>query len=82
VMMTREEIDEARAQGNQRRLQELRESLVARRETAMQSIAQRAGELRTAADGEKKEFRKLLNAVKYFENLLSHVASDPLTERG
>ena len=49
-----------------------------RRRAALQDIAARAGQLDTANDDDKVEFRKLINSVSYFDNLLADLAADPL----
>lgn len=74
VMMIREEMDEADTAA----LEEIRRSLQARRETTLRQIADTADRLDTAADNTKKDFRKLLNTVKYLDNLLSELAENPL----
>ena len=79
VMMLREELEEARSADNPEALiTRLRSSLEARRADTLQQIASRAEQLATSSDEEKKELRKLLNSVKYFDNLLEELVSDPL----
>jgi molecular chaperone HscB len=78
VMMLREEIDDARTAADAATLERHQSGLNARREDALRRIADVADRLATASDNEKMEFRKLLNAIKYFDNLLAELAVDPL----
>ena len=78
VVMLREEVEQARADGNEAVLDHLRSTVTERRRAALQDIAARAGQLDTANDDDKVEFRKLINSVSYFDNLLADLAADPL----
>ena len=78
VMALREQIDEARSSQDAEPVEQIRSSLQARRAQALEQIASRADRLAEHNDEEKREFRRLLNSLKYFDNLLEQVADDPL----
>lgn len=80
VMMLREEIEEARDANDQECLDRIRDSLADRREETLRRVAETADALATTDDDTKTEFRKLLNSLKYFDNLLADLASDPLNQ--
>lgn len=77
VMMLREEIDDAKAQVDSAILDQLQASIHTKRTETLQAIATRADHLFEAEGDDKKEFRKLLNSVKYYDNLLVEIGSDP-----
>lgn len=77
VMMLREEIDDAKDQSDSATLDQLTTSIQTKRTETLQSIAERADHLFEAKGDDKKEFRKLLNSVKYYDNLLAEIGSDP-----
>lgn len=78
VMMLREEIEEATDEKDQESLDRIRRSLADRREETLRKVADTADRLATVDNETKTEFRKLLNSLKYFDNLLADLASDPL----
>ncbi|UCC30648.1 MAG: Fe-S protein assembly co-chaperone HscB, partial [Phycisphaerales bacterium] len=78
VMALREQIDEAQSSQDAEPVEQMRSSIQARRTQALEQIASRADQLSAHNDEEKKEFRRLLNSLKYFDNLLDQVAADPL----
>jgi len=82
VMMLREEIDEARSAGNVAALDRHREAIQSRRDEALQKIASGADRLTILGDDERRELRRLLNSVKYFDNLLAELTVDPLAVAG
>lgn len=81
VMMLREQVDEVKAAGDTAALEVHRSKIAKRRAATLQLIADRADRLDTSGEDERKELRRLLNSVKYFNNLLREVASDPLAEK-
>ncbi len=78
VMTLREEIEEAHATGDDAQIERLRSTISAYRADILEQIAARADRLATSDDEEKREFRKLINSVKYYETLLEELAADPL----
>ncbi len=78
VMMIREEIEEARAAGDQAALDRHRGAIAQRREQTLGRIAEHAERLASSSDEQKKELRLLLNSMKYYDNLLAELAEDPL----
>jgi len=78
VMMLREAIEQARQIADDVSLEKHRTAIGRRRDQAMKEIEQRADNLRGASDEERKAFRMLLNSIKYFDNLLAELATDPL----
>lgn len=78
VMVLREQVDEAQSSHDGEPVEQMRSSIQARRAEALEQIASRADQLAAHSDEEKKEFRRLLNSLKYFDNLLEQVAADPL----
>lgn len=74
IMMIREEMEEAEGDD----LTEIREPLLARRSDALNQIGSSADQLATADDETQTSFRKLLNSIKYYDNLLSELAENPL----
>lgn len=80
VMMLREQIDEARAAGDGATLARVRASLLDRRTQALARVASLADALATADAAAKRDYRKLLNSIRYFDNLLAQLPVDPLAE--
>jgi molecular chaperone HscB len=80
VMELRERIDEARAADNATSMTELRGEIEARRADTMKQIIERADSLAAAYDDERKSYRKLLNSIRYFDNLLAELVADPLAQ--
>ena len=78
VMIIREQLEESRSAAKPEAQVELRTSLTARRQHTLRQIAERAGGLATLDAAGKKDLRKLLNSIKYFDNLLEELAADPL----
>jgi molecular chaperone HscB len=79
IMILREEIEEARRADDSKQTERLRSTISASREETFLHLANRADQLTLANDNEKREFRKLINSVKYFDNLLEELVDDPLT---
>lgn len=78
VMTLREDIEEAHAAGDDTRIERLRSTINAFRTEILEQISARADHLSTSDDETKREFRKLINSVKYYETLLGELAIDPL----
>jgi len=78
VLMIREEMDAARSEGDAAALERLRASLADRREATVEQLGIDAARLAAADDAARREFRKRINSIKYFDNLLSDLAVDPL----
>ncbi|MBI4718701.1 MAG: Fe-S protein assembly co-chaperone HscB [Planctomycetes bacterium] len=78
VMILREQIEEARSAGRNDELERLRATLSASRGAALETVAARADSLPQASLEERREFRKLLNSIRYYDNLLSEVSVDPM----
>ena len=78
VMEMREQIAEANSAGDSSRLQALRHAIAARRESALAEIETLCGKLEDATEAARRDLRKLLNSMKYFDNLLNDLAEDPL----
>ena len=80
VMVLREQIDEAKAAGDTAAIDDHRTALAERREATIRQIAECADGLETSTEDQKKEMRRLLNSVKYYDSLLKELATDPLAE--
>ena len=80
VMILREEIDQAKTADDDEALQRHRESIAARRQDTLQQIAALAESVAGLDEVERKVLRRLLNSMKYFENLLAELAGDPFSE--
>ncbi len=78
VMMLREEIEQAQAKGDDAAIARHRGAIAKRRDETLEEIAGRADGLWEASDEDKKGFRVLLNSIKYFDNLLTELAVNPL----
>ncbi len=80
VMMIREEVELARSSSDAAALQRHRQTILARRSLALQDIAGRAERITVSSDEEKRELRRRLNSMKYFDNLATELAGDPLEQ--
>ncbi|RME41311.1 MAG: hypothetical protein D6788_01505, partial [Planctomycetota bacterium] len=63
--------------GDRETLARLRETITRKRDETLAEIKRRAEALEGASDDDKIELRKLLNAMKYFDNLLEDLTEDP-----
>ncbi|MEK7756340.1 MAG: iron-sulfur cluster co-chaperone HscB C-terminal domain-containing protein, partial [Planctomycetota bacterium] len=77
VMMLREEIDQAKTAGDDDALQRHRESIAARRQETLRQIAALAESSADLEEFRRAELRRLLNSMKYYDNLLTELAVDP-----
>lgn len=82
VMELREQIEEAKLSGDQSAFDSMRDRVMGQKQQALDEIASRAETLPTTDENQKREFRKLLNAMRYYENLLDELAVDPLAASG
>jgi len=71
VMMLREEIEAARAGGDEGALQEIREALLAEQSRTDQEIRSLCEKLESGSVEAKEQLRLRLNAMKYYNNLLA-----------
>lgn len=78
VMMLREEIDQAKTADDDEALVRHRESIAARRQESLRQIAVLAESSADLGAPERKSLRRLLNSMKYLDNLLAELAVDPL----
>ena len=78
VMTLREEIAEAHEEKDSKAPGRIRDALTARRVETLEQIGPLAEELDQADDERKIKLRRLINAMKYFDNLLAELAEDPL----
>jgi molecular chaperone HscB len=78
VMMLREQIDEAKTIGNDAALERQREIIAARRQDTLRQIAALAESIAGLDEPRRRVLRRLLNSIKYFDNLLIELAADPL----
>lgn len=78
VMMLREEIDQAKTANDDNALLGHRESIATQRQVALQQIAVLAESSAALDEPNRKALRRLLNSMKYFDNLLTELAVDPL----
>jgi hypothetical protein len=79
-MEIRERIEEAKSAGELSGFDALRETVAARRDTTLSEIGSLCANLEIAPDETRLEIRKLINSMKYFDNLLSDLAGDPLAK--
>lgn len=79
IMMLREEIDRAKAAGDDDALRRHRVSIAARRQETLRQIAALAESTADLDEQRRKVLRQLLNSMKYFDNLLLELAKDPLS---
>jgi len=80
VMMLREEIDQAKTADDDEALQRHRESIATRRQETLRQIAALAESVAGLDEPKRKVLRRLLNSMKYFDNLLAELAVDPFSE--
>ncbi len=73
VMMLREDIEDAKAAGNQDALGELRKRIDARRSTTQAAIEALCERLDEPSDEVRVNLRRQLNAMKYLNNLLTEL---------
>lgn len=73
VMMLREEIEEARLNGDAATLARIRESVLAERTACERRVAELAGQLTAPGDETRDRLRLELNAMKYYQNLLAQL---------
>ena len=78
VMTLREQIEEARAQSDAEALDRVRTTVTTKRTDTMSQISARVDHLATSDTDAKQEVRRLLNSIKYFDNLLAELVDDPL----
>jgi molecular chaperone HscB len=81
VLMFREEIEDTKASGDAASLRAIKETLLARRETALERIAELARALETDEPQIKLRLREQLNTVKYWNNLLEQIPPAGVVER-
>lgn len=80
VMQLREEIDDAKTTGDEPALARLRDSLAERRESTDERIRGIAVRLPEVDEPSRTELRRLLNSMKYIDNLLAEAAADPFAK--
>lgn len=80
VMEIREKIEEAKSKGDSSSFEALHEAITARRDSTIHGIEALCAKLDGAPGETGRELRKLLNSMKYFDNLLSDLAGDPLSK--
>ncbi len=73
VMSLREEIDEAKSSVDHATLDRIRQSVSAQRDDAQSRIAELCRDIDRAGPEAKSELRLQLNAMRYFNNLLSQL---------
>lgn len=69
AMMLREEIEEARAAGDESRLEGLKKEILSKQQIVLEQIALLARDLNKDAPVAGKALREQLNAIKYWNNL-------------
>jgi len=72
VMMTREEMEDARAGGDEAKVERIRREVADDKARVEGRIAMLCDQLSSGDEGVKKQLRAELNAVKYLNNLLMH----------
>ncbi len=80
VMTLREEIDQARSDDDTEAIDRHRDAINERRKNGLEDLAKLADRLDACDEDERGEFRKRLNSIKYFDNLLAQLTTDPLAE--
>lgn len=73
VMMLREQIEEAKAEGRAAELASIKQSVQQRRSGALEEITATAGRLDAGAEGTRDALRLQLNAMKYWDNLMAQL---------
>lgn len=81
VMTMREEIQTAQSVGDEAALAMLRENVRKRRAANMDDLLALASRLPALAEAGRRDLRKILNAIRYFENLTAELAVDPFTRQ-
>jgi len=71
VMLLREELEEAKAGGNEAGIQAVRSKVIEKKQVAERLVADACGQLPQAANETKDSLRLHLNALKYLNNLLA-----------
>ena len=82
IMTLREEIDQACNDGDTEAIARHRNTITERRQHVLEQVANWADRLDACDENERVEFRKQLNSIKYFDNLLTQLTIDPLAEAG
>lgn len=80
VMELREKIEEAQDSDDREALEEMRSPIATRRGEMLERIGKAADMLDSSSDGEKRELRLEINAVKYLDTLLEELAADPFAQ--
>ena len=80
VMTLGEQIDQARETGDHAAIKKLRIAVKARRLDTLQKVSGLASQVVTSSEHQKTELRRMLNSIKYFENLLAQLTADPLEQ--
>lgn len=70
VMMMREDLEEARASGDEKRIQSIRADVLEQRRAAQSTVAELCNRLTEQSDEVHDELRLKLNGLKYLNNLL------------
>jgi molecular chaperone HscB len=73
ILMLREEIEEAKAGGDEAALAVMRRQLEARRDATQARISEHCRDLAAASDETKTALRIELNALKFINNVLGHL---------
>jgi len=80
VMEIRERIEQAKLSNGMSDLDGLKSAITARRESTLAEIGTLCASLENATESARREIRKLLNSMKYFDNLLNELSGDPLAK--
>jgi molecular chaperone HscB len=78
VMELREQIEEAAEQKDNAGIDRHRQTVEARRGAALERMKTLARSIENADEQQRKELRMVLNAIRYYDNLLVELARDPL----
>lgn len=81
IMTLREELEQAKGAGNESAMERHRRIIDERRTATLSRIVAMAGRLSQCSDGERKDLRRLLNSMKYFDSLQTELAADPLARQ-
>ena len=71
IMMLREEVEESLAGGDRAAIETHRRETVDERRGACERIAELARSLPAVTDDAKRELRRLLNSIKYYDNVIT-----------
>ncbi len=71
VMMMREELEDGRAAGDEKRIQSIRADVLEQRRAAQSAVAELCNRLTEQSDEVRDELRLKLNGLKYLNNLLN-----------